>query len=257
MIIPTLTSIGYAMGPPSGSEGGNPIMAFLPLIIIFILYISILYYHAIRPRLKEKYASLKIKKEEERRKREQEKQRQAELKRNQDNADFLEKATKDIREYARAIMDKLATIQGRPSPSGVAPNKDIFFDKKIQRLVADKQSIRYSSSPEIENGLKKLTMEAMDMDQNIQSVLESVNRLKQEIASVRQLQQPRDDYVENQLKFYEELISPIEVKSLIVDYRFEDYHEIAKKIFTGVGMLKFDILFSASLRSSHFSEKQP
>ena len=43
--------------------------------------------------------------------------------------------------------------------------------------------------------------------------------------------------MENQLKFYEKLISPIELTSLINDQRFEDYHEIAKKIHAGVLML--------------------
>jgi len=45
MMIP---SIAYAMGPPSGSEGGNPLTAFLPLIIIFAIF----YFLLIRPQQK-------------------------------------------------------------------------------------------------------------------------------------------------------------------------------------------------------------
>ena len=45
MIIP---SIAYAMAPPSGSEGGNPLTAFLPLIIIFAIF----YFLLIRPQQK-------------------------------------------------------------------------------------------------------------------------------------------------------------------------------------------------------------
>ncbi|MBW1720085.1 MAG: preprotein translocase subunit YajC, partial [Deltaproteobacteria bacterium] len=45
MMIP---SIAYAMGPPSGSEGGNPLMSFLPLIIIFAIF----YFLLIRPQQK-------------------------------------------------------------------------------------------------------------------------------------------------------------------------------------------------------------
>ncbi|MEA1867296.1 MAG: preprotein translocase subunit YajC, partial [Thermodesulfobacteriota bacterium] len=45
MMIP---SIAYAMAPPSGSEGGNPLTAFLPLIIIFAIF----YFLLIRPQQK-------------------------------------------------------------------------------------------------------------------------------------------------------------------------------------------------------------
>jgi preprotein translocase subunit YajC len=41
-------SIVYAMAPPSGSEGGNTIMAFMPLIIIFVIF----YFLLIRPQQK-------------------------------------------------------------------------------------------------------------------------------------------------------------------------------------------------------------
>ena len=43
-----ILSIAYAMGPPSGSEGGNPLTAFLPLIIIFAIF----YFLLIRPQQK-------------------------------------------------------------------------------------------------------------------------------------------------------------------------------------------------------------
>ncbi len=43
-----ISSIAYAMGPPSGGDGGNPIMAFLPLIIIFAIF----YFLLIRPQQK-------------------------------------------------------------------------------------------------------------------------------------------------------------------------------------------------------------
>ncbi|MCD6199388.1 MAG: preprotein translocase subunit YajC [Deltaproteobacteria bacterium] len=43
-----IPSIAYAMGPPSGSEGGNPLTAFLPLIIIFAIF----YFLLIRPQQK-------------------------------------------------------------------------------------------------------------------------------------------------------------------------------------------------------------
>lgn len=45
MMIP---SIAYAMGAPSGGEGGNPLTAFLPLIIIFAIF----YFLLIRPQQK-------------------------------------------------------------------------------------------------------------------------------------------------------------------------------------------------------------
>ncbi|MEA1867966.1 MAG: preprotein translocase subunit YajC [Thermodesulfobacteriota bacterium] len=40
--------MAYAMAPPSGSEGGNPLTAFLPLIIIFAIF----YFLLIRPQQK-------------------------------------------------------------------------------------------------------------------------------------------------------------------------------------------------------------
>ena len=43
-----ILSIAYAMAPPSGSEGGNPLMAFMPLIIIFAIF----YFLLIRPQQK-------------------------------------------------------------------------------------------------------------------------------------------------------------------------------------------------------------
>lgn len=43
-----ILSVAYAMGPPSGSEGGNPLTAFLPLIIIFAIF----YFLLIRPQQK-------------------------------------------------------------------------------------------------------------------------------------------------------------------------------------------------------------
>ena len=43
-----ILSVAYAMAPPSGSEGGNPLMAFLPLIIIFAIF----YFLLIRPQQK-------------------------------------------------------------------------------------------------------------------------------------------------------------------------------------------------------------
>ncbi|PXF56852.1 MAG: preprotein translocase subunit YajC [Deltaproteobacteria bacterium] len=43
-----MPSIAYAMAPPSGSEGGNPLTAFLPLIIIFAIF----YFLLIRPQQK-------------------------------------------------------------------------------------------------------------------------------------------------------------------------------------------------------------
>ncbi|HID97112.1 MAG TPA: preprotein translocase subunit YajC [Thermodesulfobacteriaceae bacterium] len=45
-----IASIAFAMGPPPGGEsgGGNPIMAFLPLIIIFAIF----YFLMIKPQQK-------------------------------------------------------------------------------------------------------------------------------------------------------------------------------------------------------------
>ncbi|NIA08927.1 MAG: preprotein translocase subunit YajC [Nitrospiraceae bacterium] len=43
-----MTSLVYAMGAPSGGKAGNPIMAFLPLIIIFAIF----YFLLIRPQQK-------------------------------------------------------------------------------------------------------------------------------------------------------------------------------------------------------------
>ena len=43
-----ILSIAYAMAPPSGSEKGNPLMTFLPLIIIFAIF----YFLLIRPQQK-------------------------------------------------------------------------------------------------------------------------------------------------------------------------------------------------------------
>ena len=43
-----MISLVYAMGPPSGGKAGNPIMAFLPLIIIFAIF----YFLLIRPQQK-------------------------------------------------------------------------------------------------------------------------------------------------------------------------------------------------------------
>ena len=50
-MLTSLTSVVYAMGqPPGGAQGGqgNPIMAFLPLIIIFAIF----YFLLIRPQQK-------------------------------------------------------------------------------------------------------------------------------------------------------------------------------------------------------------
>ena len=43
-----IASLVYAMGAPSGGKAGNPIMAFLPLIIIFAIF----YFLLIRPQQK-------------------------------------------------------------------------------------------------------------------------------------------------------------------------------------------------------------
>ncbi len=43
-----MISLAYAMGAPSGGKAGNPIMAFLPLIIIFAIF----YFLLIRPQQK-------------------------------------------------------------------------------------------------------------------------------------------------------------------------------------------------------------
>jgi preprotein translocase subunit YajC len=44
-----LTSMAYAMGqPPAGAEGGNQLMSFLPLVLMFVVF----YFLLIRPQQK-------------------------------------------------------------------------------------------------------------------------------------------------------------------------------------------------------------
>lgn len=162
-------------------------------------------------------------------KKQQDKKQRNEEKQNQDNIAYLDFATKDLKKYERAILDKIVTLS--------VPSIPFPFGKKIQRLTSDKQAVYYSSSREIDEGINKLTKEAEEVDQKILSVCETQKKLVQAIAAVRQSQKFKNDYVENQLKLYEELISPLELTSLISDQRFEDYHSVAQKILVEVPML--------------------
>lgn len=159
----------------------------------------------------------------------QDKKRIDEENRVQDNTMYLENTTKDLKKYEHAIQNKLVTLS--------VPSTPFPLSKKIQRLTSDKQAIYYSSSLEVDAGIKKLTKETEELDRKILSVCETQKKLVQAIAAVRQSQKSKNDYVENQLKLYEELISPLELTSLISDQRFEDYHSIAQKILVEVPML--------------------
>lgn len=165
----------------------------------------------------------------EKKRRGQEKDRRNEEKRHQDNEAYLENTTKDLNKYEHAIQNKLLTLS--------VPSTSFPFGKKIQRLTSDKQATYYSSSLEVDAGIKKLTKEAEELDRKILSVCETQKKLVQTIAAARQSQKSKNDNVENQLKLYEELISPVELTSLISDQRFEDYHSIAQKILVEVPML--------------------
>lgn len=178
--------------------------------------------------IKDKYTSWSEKSKETRKKQVQEFKHQSGLIREKRNTDFLEKTTKDLMGYKKSILTNLAMVEGKTLYDDSA--WDMFFSKKLQRLTPDKQSVLFSSSPEIGDGIKELTREAQDLDKKILNLLESLGKIRQEIVSARQSLESGDTHSDNQLKLYEELFSPVEIKSLIIDQRFDDFYVLDAKI---------------------------
>ncbi len=172
----------------------------------------------------------------------QEKQRQDEVKRLQDNAAYLESATKDIKNYEQSINNGLDDLRGPSSrySAGVLPMM-VSFDKKIDRVTSQasksNNDLLYSSSREIADGIKNLTNEASNLYKDVQSVCETQEKIKQAITTVRQSLKSKNDLVEHRLTFYEGLLSPQELRTLLQDQRFDDYHIVAGKILAEITTL--------------------
>ncbi len=174
--------------------------------------------------------------EEERKRNQQEKVRQIEAKRQSDNAAYLNSATQELKKAEQAIKAKIVSLQLQ-----FLVGMDYSFDGKIQRIISKESkanaAIIYSLSHEIAEGIKQITSEAQELDRKIQSVFDTQANLNQAISSVRQLQNTKDNRIENQLKLYEELTSSSVIMALISDQRFEDYHAIAEKILSELSLL--------------------
>jgi len=157
-------------------------------------------------------------------------------KRVQENAAYLESQTSDIRDLAKTMDDQLAGVitLKRNQISSVYQ----AFDKKIQRLVAGKDKIRYRISREIVEGVRNLTKEAEDLNVEVSATLDIKERVGIALASIRVLRSGTDACIEQQLRFYEALINEDAFAVVFADRRFSDYRNVAEKILADLGSLR-------------------
>ena len=177
--------------------------------------------------------------EQNRIKQEQEDACRDEGKRVQDNAAYLKNTTNDFKKYEQAINAKMADMFG--AGYGSTSSIDYLFSKRIQDIIlkasAHNKSLTYALSLAVTDGIEKLTKKAKALEIKVKTSCDIQQKLKQVITSVRQQNTVKDTQIENQLKLYEELNSPLEVRSLIGEQRFKDYFTIVKNTIDELSLL--------------------
>ncbi len=220
----------FYMSATNGSFGSKLILVFpqIPKILLIAYKLKPYITDALRRSRQEK------------KRRDEEMRIKDDKKRKTDNAVYIDWSTKELKRWERAIHDKFITLQNQR----FLATFNASFDARIERLIIGaskfKQDILYSSSREITDGIQKITLEAAALDKKIQGVCDLQAKLKGTITLIRQSIKVADNnYVDNYLKFYEELMSPSNVIALISDRRFDDYHVMTEKIIAEVaGLVK-------------------
>jgi len=151
--------------------------------------------------------------------------------RKQRNSSYVSSEIEKINKIQSNIQNKLSLMCG--TSANIVTKFTMFsdlFNTMITNEAAKKADIAYSKSREITDGAKRIIEKAKDMERKLQNACALQQRLRQAIASARQLNVSKDPKVEYKLKFYEELTGHSELNNLLFNHRFDDYQATVELI---------------------------